>query len=270
LTEQNKPESLNYNIDIIISFNEIKYEKYLGFGKKSIPYTRQIGALINSLRQNWREFRGNIYCLYSKLIDWENVCYLENKGAIVERVTGIEPNRDCCYLLGNQAEYSLILDADILFLKPPQLEFTKDVYMQRAILPGISGKDWEFLIKAFNLIQENSSGQSQNNPSGNNQKLPHYNNGVILIRTSYKKEFYNIMQHAKRFILEKLSGKEIRHYVEQIATSIAFELSENRDLLHPGVNFLGNHAPLNSKVSVFHYLGEERGLKDWMKKDYFD
>jgi len=264
-------------LDILISFNDVeKEEKVFGCcqGQKKFTTIEQMQALTKSLKKNWASFTGNIYALHSLKISDNTANKLIGAGFSPVLVPFNPPllNRATCFTFSNDSEYSLVLDTDMLFLKEPALKFEKDFYMgYGGSFPPKEKQAWQEMwdnyCRVFDLpLNYNDQAFKIYHQEGKEVYFPQRNNGCLLIKTDKKEQFLkNYLD-----IFEKLKTMNgVNHFKGQCAVSIAFNKEMSAGVLPRGVNFIGGQLPLDERVSLFHYVGADKGLTKEMREEYF-
>lgn len=237
-------------IDIAMSFNDITPPQEICFVPKPISYYDQLVCLVKSINQNWDTsiYDYQIYIHHSRELEESKKEFLKSLGCEVifnEYETQLYFNRFECYNYNTDGDYTFILDTDMLLLKTPILDFSKEVYVKETSAQPINMGTWGEYYSRCGL--------------GNFQPTTphHFNGGCVLIKNSKKKEIYNLL-HTDLYQtvlreLEQGPGRS-RHYSPQIILSL---LLKNLDLgyFKPDVNVFSSR-PFNlNEVSLLHYLG---------------
>jgi hypothetical protein len=274
------------DIDIVVTFNEVDFKnRSIGFLSKKInghglTYTDQIVALKKSIDLNWVGFKGRVLALHSEPLDDEYKKKL-NKAAI--EVMCVETdhdydrvhNRSTAYLdLGLTSTHTLVMDADMLVLKTPKFDLTKDILGGYGDNLGISLENWRELFYHANipLPQINMNAYKDYQEKGEKSFFPMINNGLILIRNSYKEIFLDNMLNMERYIFgsELYKNEKVRHFFCQLAVSVSFYMGDNIDYFERGINFLGERLSAKKyEPSIYHYVGQENKELDTMYYSYF-
>ena len=266
-------------LDILISFNEVPIESEYIFGScqklKKFTTIDQMLALMKSIKKNWPNFSGKIIALHSEKLSGETKVNLESVGFTIVQMDCEETfvNRSTCFTYQNSSEFSLILDTDMLFLKKPLFDYSKDICMgYGGSFPkenrGKWKEMWDRFCKEVGLLNNyNDEAFKIYHTEGKEVYFPQRNNGCLLIRTSMKKEFLKSYLDIWNKIKQIPVG--FSHFKGQCAVGLAYSLMENRGNLPVGVNFIGSQLPLDEKVILFHYVGANKGLTDELVKEYF-
>ena len=270
------------SIDIAISFNDIEFNSYsVGYMKKyfrdkPISCSEQIVALSRSIQKNWPEMKNNIYALHSKKISNKNFKLLKKEGinviyAPIEKQYDFDlHNRITVYsdFSSTPSDFTLVLDSDMLFLKPPSFDFSRLVQAgYESTLSNFDSFDvWKQLYEYFGLEWKKIDNFSYKKYqlTGEENFMPCINNGAILVKNTYKSEFKNsILEAEKQIVKIGLSDSTTKHYFSEIATSIAFQLAPKKSLFKPGINFIGKigdnpyRLDYNNNIILYHYAGSK-------------
>lgn len=277
-------------LDIIITGNDedvvgIKSSKPYG-PHRTISYFAQLGGLLNSLDLNWKSNGSySIYFLHSLPLTGRYRDLLNRYGVnIVQHpctsstLFGLQKEqRIIVYKMGGfGGTHSLIMDYDVLCLRPPNLDFTQDMQVMYSgatfdnlwnnlfLKCGLDVIKLGFNIKKCNLFAE------YHNNKGNNL-FPFFNHGIVFVNNDFAK---TIWQEIERFtqILDQFHDRNI--FQLQVASSVAMVLNSNNWSVMPkGCNFLSgvlHTREWNGKISLYHYLGSTRQSLEINKySDYF-
>ena len=279
-------------IDIAIPFNDVEFKsRSVGFIDKtfkgaSIPCSQQIAAMARSIRKNWPQMSDRIYALHSEDLPDKSKAVLEESGVHVLHLP-VEPrhgmkllNKVTAYEDFSDADYTLQLDADMLFLKPPSFNLScmaQAGYESNSI--DLSADMWQSLYSHYDLEWHDMDNFTYKNyqETGKHGFMPCINNGAVLVKNSYKPTFREHVLDAEQVIADMglLSNVNIKHFFMEIAASIAFHRTPDKEMFAPGINFIGNcgnnpyRIAYHEGVSLYHYVGGRNDEVNSLMTEYF-
>ena len=237
-------------IDVMISFNDIDRKLVDGLGASSFKYIdfyKQLLLCIRSLNDviigSENEYR--VYVLYSKEFSEYKKQEIRNLGAtlIYDEINYLEDricNRISCYTNNMGGDYSLIIDTDIVFLREPNFDFTKDMMMKPFPYSSLSEKQFIELYKMCNVEVKN--------------KYLKLNNGCVLIKNVLKNYVYEKQMEFKQILFREDILKKyptLIHFIEEVITGMILNMVDNSGYFGYDIN----SQSIGDEVSIYHYAG---------------
>jgi len=278
-------------IDIICCFNDVsqnsnwdKQNKFKTYEGIYLDFCTQFIILYNSIKKNWT-FDYKIYLCHSLPLSLDSLEKLKNLDIEIVR---IEPSdsanfpyliRNDSWKLKTNGTHKLYLDTDMIALKNPNFDLSKDFL----VMPCNSNiiydtetsinfckiinhptKEWIFekdiLTKLWNGQLKIKDYVSQN-------YFPHFNGGAILMKNEISEQFGNLWWKIYNQLRNKV--KDLRPLLFSDGLTIT-QLSKNWSLFDIGFNYFDHNVDdyclkkeyFNlEKIYLYHYI-TDHDLKD--------
>jgi hypothetical protein len=239
----------------------------------------QLNVLFYSIRRNWKSDYNLVFLHSLPLTSRYKKLLKEYRVQIEERACpdgdplGAGHNRITAYQGGFGGSHSLVLDYDIVCLREPELDYSKD--MQGMYAGKTYGYKWRDLFAECGMTLDESKYDIRMCCPFNEYHLydrtdivPFFNNGVIFIRNSFAKKIFPDILKFNHALKSSLKWFRIQGAI----TLAVIKNTENWGMLPKGCNFLSNTMRLrdwNGEVSLYHYLAED-SLEKEVYDEYFD
>ena len=274
-------------LDIVIqgndeSFLPFRSMKLYGKTGRVLSFFQQLQALLYSMQLNWDD-HPKVFFVHSRPLTskYENLLKkysvetiyrpCENTGNISDTCNA--QRLDLLSYGGFGNTHSLYLNLDILCLKPPVFDFSKDAQLMYA---GTSyDAIWGALYNLCGINLENYNLQQNAyiayNRTGDTNLFPFFNNGVVFINNEFAKTIVNDIS----MFTDILKNADRANHAPQIATSIAvIKNTNNWGILPKGCNFIPglfrNSTKWRNRISLYHYCGSRGTLETNTYQQYFD
>jgi hypothetical protein len=275
-------------LDIVMQGNDDKYfnsKKPYGHTGKILSFFQQLQALLYSIQKNWPN-HPRLFFVHSKPLTQKYIDLLnKHKTNIVHRACKCREDDiiETCTIQrldllrngGFGASHTLYLDLDILCLKPPILDFSKDVQVMYA---GAGydptwGKIYANLGTPLREPEYDLKGNACQVYHAKNKVnlFPFFNFGISFINNKFAESIVDRWEHNIKEI--KKTSKAC--FAAQAAMSITIiQSTKNWSLLPPGCNFLPgairDPQKWTGKISLYHYCGSRPTLDVNIYKQYFN
>lgn len=266
------------NLVFFLTPNYNNNKKQINVIYKKINLIDQFIYAYNSIKKNWKTNNYDISLFYNKHIPFTEKDFNKlNKLDI--NIIPCEPDHikipylcrcsSLIYELPKKGTHRLILDCDILFLKEPKFNLTRDWQAMFAGSALIPNKDIKYINKKynFNLVLNNYNRKDLfinyiKYPNNYNKLFPHFNAGAYLIKESLCKKFVSLYKKAFNLAFDSNICPLSRHIGIQYAQSFALiKLSDNWEPFEPGINYLLKVYDINKfgkeNISLLHYCGTD-------------
>lgn len=262
------------NIVFFVTPNYKNKKNQINVVYKKIDLLDQFLMAYNSIKKNWKTLNYDISLFYNKDYPFNKKDY-EKLNKLNINIIPCEPDHDKIpYLCRNSAltynlpktgTHRLILDTDILFLKEPIFDTSKDwqaMFAGSANLSDIEyiNKKYNYNLNLKNYIRKDLFLNYIKNPNIYKQLFPHFNAGAFLIKEELCEKFVISYKKAWELSFDKNISKYGNHIGIQYAQSFALiKLSENWKPFIPGINYLGKSYDIEKfgkeNIILFHYCG---------------
>jgi hypothetical protein len=283
----------NYFVNIIVNGNSMRESElrmrdrgYVPkfFERRLLSNVDQAVVLFNSINQNWT-FPHKTYFIHSRELFPRDKSRLEKLGVtLLKRSSGSKykaldfASRGASYLEPMKGTHKLILDSDMIALRNPTFDLTKDFLAT----PGKSmwnKSEWANICRycavklpTAPIVKETKSSNSYIAYYRRTKAkyFPYFNNGAVLVKNEISAEI------GKKFIeYRDMLFKKVPHYHGQVAIGLAVNhVTQNWGLLPRGFNYLATQEEYTKlslqEVTLYHYLGKNGGKNIRRYKRYFN
>lgn len=264
------------NIVFFLTPNYKKKKDQINVIYKKIDLIDQFVMAYNSIKKNWKTTPYDISLFYNEKMPFNDKDLTLLKGLDIniipcapdhEKIPYLCRNSALTYKLPKEGTHRLIVDTDVLFLKEPIFDLTKDWQATFAGSALIPEEDLNYINRKYNYNLDLRGYDRRDlflkylaNPKCYKKLFPHFNAGVFLIREKLCKDFVSLYKEAFDLAFDNNVNNYTNHIGIQYAQSFALlKLSDNWSPFVAGINYLGKIYDIGKfgkdNIIIFHYCG---------------
>ena len=282
----NKP-----HIDIICCFNDIPktlnwdgQNKIKMFGGEHLDFVTQFIVLYESIKENWK-FPYTIYLCHSLPLSDETRFRLEGLDIVIRKISSPDSKkfpyliRTMSWAMKTYGTHKLYLDTDMIALKNPKFDLTKDFLVMPCNSNIMVDKGGELISKysreilkhpvkkwnfGTNILTRLWTGELKPNDYKDKKFMPHVNGGAILMKNRYSELLAKTWWDIFSALEWRMNDYRPLLYADGLAIT---KLTDNWGIFELGFNYFDNkdnkepwslpskyYKDYKKNISLYHYV----------------